>query len=484
VTARPDTVAVVITLLALALRLPGMFHDFWFDEVWSYLLVREFVTAPAEILTRLHIDNNHPLNSLWIYVVGDRPWWPVYRIPALVLGVASVGLAGRILSRRGRAHAVIVMLLAAFSYPLVVYSSEARGYAPMVFFVLLAVDAHERYFAGGGWAARVTLWVAAILGLTSHLTFLHAYLAMCLWSLGASRTRHRDPVGGLQDAVALHSVPLLFLGAYYLGFMRYVRIAGAEPAGLFGVLGETVSVTLGAASRGPWRWIAIAVCVYLIASGLRIVATHGRALATFYAAGMLLIPALTVIVEYRTALFEPRFFPRYFLVSVTLFLLLAAWKLGEDYGRAGLRRVVSVTVLGGYIAGSLWQVFHFAAEGRGHYLEAVRYVSAESASRDVRVTSNSDFRTGRLLAFYGRYLPAERTVALDPLGTVAPDRAEWRIVERVEPSDTMPEEISDREKRSYRLMKRYPFYGLSGSEWSLYRRDDSVSLPDSGQVPQ
>ena len=100
----------LIALFAAALRVPGLFHDFWFDEAWSSLLVRQFVHAPIDILLRLHIDNSHPLNSWFLYALPDQPAW-IVRVPALLFGIASVPLAGRIMMRRGRPHAAAAMLL-------------------------------------------------------------------------------------------------------------------------------------------------------------------------------------------------------------------------------------------------------------------------------------------------------------------------------------------------------------------------------------
>src|SRR5205823_152187 len=114
-------------------------------------------------------------------------------------GVGSAALAGQILSRRGRPHAIAAMILVSVSYPLIVYSSEARGYAPMVFFVLMAVSAHERVLRSRTWPALIAFWTAAILGMLSHLTFLHAYVAIVLWSVYAMLVRARCTTGALAD---------------------------------------------------------------------------------------------------------------------------------------------------------------------------------------------------------------------------------------------------------------------------------------------
>src|SRR5262249_34148389 len=149
-----------------------MWHDFWFDEAWSALLVREGVGSPLDILTRLHVDNNHPLNSLFLYALGDRSAWIVYRIPSLLFGIASVVLAGRIMSQRGRVQAVVAMILIGCSYPLIAYSSEARGYAAMIFFVLLALDAYERYLITRAGLPLTAVWTGVLLGFLAHPAFL------------------------------------------------------------------------------------------------------------------------------------------------------------------------------------------------------------------------------------------------------------------------------------------------------------------------
>jgi len=44
--------------------------DLWFDEIWS-IKADESATWVVEIFTRFKHDNNHPLNTLYIYLVGE-----------------------------------------------------------------------------------------------------------------------------------------------------------------------------------------------------------------------------------------------------------------------------------------------------------------------------------------------------------------------------------------------------------------------------
>jgi hypothetical protein len=458
-------------VVSIGLRVPGMLHDFWFDEAWSALLVREHVASPLDILTQLHIDNNHPLNSFFLYALGDRRAWIVYRIPSLIFGLASVVFAGRIMARRGRAQAVVAMILIACSYPLIVYSSEARGYASMIFFLLLAIDAYERYLVTQAWLALTTFWVAVILGFLSHLTFVHAYGAMLLWAGHEARMR-RGESGAVAHIAATHSVPLLFLAAFYLVYIRHLHVAGGEPASLRSVLAETVGATLGTPARGAWLAVAVAALVLVVAAGLTRVGRVDPGLCVFFLSGILVVPAVAILVEFARASFiEPRFFPRYFLVSITLCLLLGSWVLGEELEKGGMRRLAAAIVILGYALGNLWQAADFIRYGRGHYREALAHMARETAEPAIRVASNSDFRTRVLLAFYGRYLPPGRTLIFFGAASPHVDEADWRIREDVEPTSSVPPELGDGRGHRFRLAERYPFYGLSGCQWSLYRRD-------------
>jgi len=63
---------VLSVLVGTYLRFKGIFSAFWLDEIWSLKLVRE-LGSPLEVVTKLHIDNNHIINSLYMYMVGDTP---------------------------------------------------------------------------------------------------------------------------------------------------------------------------------------------------------------------------------------------------------------------------------------------------------------------------------------------------------------------------------------------------------------------------
>ena len=67
----------VAALFATALRVAVIDNDLWLDEVWSVQHAAS-VESPAEIFFSLHHDNNHHLNTLWLWLCGPDAG-PVHR---------------------------------------------------------------------------------------------------------------------------------------------------------------------------------------------------------------------------------------------------------------------------------------------------------------------------------------------------------------------------------------------------------------------
>lgn len=142
-------------LIAFALRWSGAGGPLWLDELVSV----DFVTGqngPKGVLT-VH-DNNHFLNTLWLAFVGADAPARLQRALAIALGVAAVPLAALLMMPRGRLAALAAAAMVAFATPLVVYGSEARGYAGLVVCALTLMIAADRHLNGGPASLR---WIAA-----------------------------------------------------------------------------------------------------------------------------------------------------------------------------------------------------------------------------------------------------------------------------------------------------------------------------------
>ena len=113
----------LLTLLAgvtagAVLRVWAAFDNFWLDEIMSLGLAQS-ISHSWEILT-LHHDNNHILNTLYLFLLGKQQNWVWYRILSVVTGTASVAIIGYGTLRRGFLEAATATVVAALSYPLIV----------------------------------------------------------------------------------------------------------------------------------------------------------------------------------------------------------------------------------------------------------------------------------------------------------------------------------------------------------------------------
>ncbi|WP_376704342.1 hypothetical protein RQ479_05220 [Mesorhizobium sp. ISC25] len=120
--------ALVIAVTGLVLRLLGARGDLWLDEIWSFALI-EPLTSIDQIFWRVNHDNNHFLNSVYLYLIGPDASPLIQRGLSIALGVATIGAAAASAASRGRQAMIATSLLFAVSYPMVHYGSEARGYA-------------------------------------------------------------------------------------------------------------------------------------------------------------------------------------------------------------------------------------------------------------------------------------------------------------------------------------------------------------------
>jgi hypothetical protein len=71
-------------------------NDLWFDEVWTFQLLRERVRSFDDVFTNLKHSNNHHLCSLWMWFVGQDASALVYRLPSVLTSIGTVVLAERI----------------------------------------------------------------------------------------------------------------------------------------------------------------------------------------------------------------------------------------------------------------------------------------------------------------------------------------------------------------------------------------------------
>lgn len=458
---------VMLTLVALLLRLYASTDNFWLDEIFTYFLAMEQVHSVSDVFTGIKIEHQF-LVTLSIYLLGDQLNWVWYRFPSVIAGTGTIVLMALIGYRRMRPAALIVTLaVAAVSYPLVVYSSEARGYAPAAFFSLAMFIFVETYWRRRKQLYLMGFWSTSVIAVLYHPAAVCIYLALGLWSLV-----HEWRLGGglprMVCKLALcHAVPLAFMAWLYFAVMRQWGSVGGDVLPLARVIGDTMAVALGLPMRPEFRWGALFLGGALIASGLVILARLVRSdIWIFYLSALLLAPALMLGIESR-----PYVYVRYFVILFPFFFLMLGEAMDAVAKRFKEARVAVVGLCVLMLVGNALSTADFLRVGRGGYLEAVQYMAAGTPWPTVKVGGDHDFRNGLPIIFYSRYLPKDRKMVYFRLNAWPPEGPDWLLLHNTCSEVFIPKPVVKVRGGTYRLEKSYPVLELSGVGWHLYRND-------------
>lgn len=473
---RIGLLCVLVVLLAGLARFYAALGDFWLDEVWSWFLAGR-LNSPADVLFELKHENNHFLNTWILYFLGPGEHWVVYRIPAVIAGIGTVIVCGLISARRGAGEAVMTLVLIGGSYPLIHFSSEARGYSYVLFFSATAFLFLERALRRPDWRNGLLFGTCCVLGFLSQPMFVYFYISAFAWSSWAWL---RERPSGREFALRIgrcHALPILFAGGLYYVNLREMINAGGTIFGLRQVLVETLSLTFGGPFGGPAAIGVALIAIVIFFAGVEVLRRSGHDEWLFHVLVIAVAPAILLAVVQRQEVY-----PRYFLISVLFLLLLAGELLAMLWqsGRAG--RIVGGLLLVVFLVGNGRHTARLIEVGRGGYWEALQFMERRSPEPTIRVGSDHDFRNGMLLSFYSVYTPLNKRLEYFPQDRWH-EGPEWMILHDQEMDWTPPETFASPHGHQYRLAAFYPYAGLSGWHWALYRRDTANAQTGESPFP-
>ena len=465
-----------------AVRFAGLFNDLWLDEIWSLGLVSQ-VHSPVEIVTRLWHDNNHPLNSLFLYWLNPaRADWH-YRLLSWFTGTVAVWLAGlgarRVFQQlhpgavpvRADAAGLTTATLVGGSYFLIHYSSEARGYAPAVGFCFLAIYALLRDTGKPASAWAIVYALACMLGLLAHPVTFQVMLAGLVWSVARALPSWRRWREHLVHFASWHLVPWTWLALYYFGFVRKVEIGGGPVLALSDVLGSLAAYSLGFPS-GVGATVALPVFLGVILVGLGLVWFRSRAWFGFFVTAIFVAPAVGLISSRFVLLYS-----RYFVVSAAVGLLLAGYALTRLWFAGRAARGVGVVALAGFLAGNGAHTRHLLRDGRGQYQAALRHIAARTPSAAITVASDSDFRNYGVIGYYAKAVGPGHTLQYYPADQLPPEGPQWIFLHRLDGGPPPPaDDLNAGAGWHYRLDGVFPHGPLSGWTWYVFRNLDPAVL--------
>jgi hypothetical protein len=343
------------------------------------------------------------LNTLYLYAIGKQQDLILYRGLAIASGIGSLILLRKTALRWGPAESVIAVLLAATSYPLLLYFSEARGYAPAVFFGLLSfflLRECQRRFRP---ALLMLFWCASILGVLSHLSFVIAFLSLVIFTLHHELSEDAPLIRRFVQVGIYLLVPSVIVSTLYLFYARGMAIGGGPPVDKFAVLQQGIASFAGLPDGV--RALGLPLVLLPVLWSLVLLYRAGDQEWSFYGSVLLAAPAFVVIFA------GAQYFNfRYVIVCFPFAYLLLARLLTIASHEAKPYRYFVFLILSLFVVGQAHHLAPFLENGRGSYKPIVAEMESVSTGTTITVGSDNDFRNKMVLLFYERFFPRAKEV--------------------------------------------------------------------------
>jgi uncharacterized membrane protein len=442
-------------------------NDLWLDEIWSLESVRE-LRSPLQVFTKIHFDNNHYLNSLFVYFFGQRGNWPGYRVPSVIAGFGTIVLAWFIGRRWGKATAFFSMLLVSFSYVMILYSSEARGYAPLIFFCFLCFLVLQSFLDPPRWQAAALFSLSAILGFTSHLTFAVFFFGSLAWFCTRLLRLKFSLPSMTAWAAACYAAPFIYLVVLYFVDVRHLEIGGGTPISLWTGYNATLAWALGGPNVASLQTITEAISVVGLLVGFTIFRRERSDVFVFFLAVIVVTPLAMAFLEHGTL-----HYVRYFIVALGFLLLLFGRVLGWLYQREAAGKIACGVFCSVFLVLNGWDVAALLKYGRGHISEAIHFMADGSKEESViTFGGEQDFRILFVLSFYSRETMPDKAMEYYEHERWPTNGPQWVIFHRESFKQPVPpgQHFYDKFGNWFELARIYPTAPLSGVHWFIYRK--------------
>jgi hypothetical protein len=340
------------------------------------------------------------------------------------------------------------MAFTAVSFPLALYSTEARGYALAALASTTALVSLVSWFEHQRIARLMVFAAVGSLGVLAHLSFAVVLAAAGLYALVLAASGRVTWFA----ALAPFAAPSATLALLALVDLRYLELGGGPPLQPLPFVSEATAMAIGGAlGQGIAPLLGIAAVLMIGCSLLRLfgdarerfAAAPVRAMLPVFYVAVVAIPVLLVLV------FKPPFFfSRYFLVSIVFVPVLLASGLQDTAARARKGLTATLVVLNVASLVSFWSA------GRGHYQQALLEMARTSSSDPITVGSKHDLRTPVILDFHRDRLG----------GTVS------RLTYVYQGGEFWIGDSAADVCEGCTLWRVYPSSPISGATWAVFRR--------------
>lgn len=480
-----QVLAVSVLVVGVALRVLASQGELWLDEVWSLLNVGA-TRDPIEIFTLLKHDNNHLLNTLWMWALG--PFEPAlrYRLPSLIFSVVLLLVLFRECRDRSE-HTLhlIWFILVATSYPIILYSTEARGYSLALLMTVVAYRSLMRILASPhDTRALVSFSIAGAVGCLSHAIYA-LFLAPAIVWLGyrVLTSQDRSPAQGILRVGIFP--PVLVAAGLTFTFYTGMEIGGAPQLPYLEVAASTISVSFGgeplSATSPPVTGWSLFLAFFVLAISIIELTTWLRSKDPRAAlVGLILITPWIAVWT-----LQPHFIlSRYFLVQIIFGYLVVARFLTRLSSQGSLGRTLATSLILLFVFANSRHTYQLYSQGRSHFREIFGEIASRGTpSLQTTVGGDQDFQNSLRLR-YAELQPTRTSllgfvrqpfypnISLTYVKEYRTSLSHPRYVirETLDAFEEFPETFSLPSGATYKLFKTYGAPPLSGSHVFVYER--------------
>jgi hypothetical protein len=331
-------------------------------------------------------------------------------------------------------------------------------------FALLSYALARRDFS---LSTMVAFWMASILGILSHLSFVIVSVSFVLGSVATEVLKESPRLRRLIWLLAYHVPPLAFFGLFYIFFAWDMAIGAGPLYTNWDVITQSAILLFGFPQDPFFGGLGVLLLILVVAVGSYALYRNRDERWLFFCSALFIVPMLVLLFA------RPKYlYFRYFIVCFPFFYLLLSYLLchGYRYSKPVRAGVIAVALL--MFAGQTYRVVPLLELGRGSYRAALTRILENSPEGVVRIGSDHDFRNRVLVDFYAPFLGGSHKLRYIPQPEWRSEPPEWILTHSQDLSYEPPPDISVPGVGVYQFFAAYPFSGVSGWSWFLYRRNN------------
>jgi hypothetical protein len=348
------------------------------------------------------------------------------------------------------------------------YSSEARGYASVIFFCFACFLILLSFLEQPRWDRAFLFSICAVLGFTSHLTFL-IFIAGSLPWFWLRLQRQGSPFAKIIAwTLGCYGLPLAYLLSLYVVDLRQLQVGGGTPITIFDGYRAMLAWTLGGPNASPLQLFTTIASVAIFLAGIALLIRERSEQWLFYVGTILIAPIAMALIDRGTL-----HYVRYFIVPLGFLLLLFGQVLGRLFESRTIGKITAVVVCLSFIALNAWSITALLRFGRGHIAEAIDLMDRDTpATETISFGGEQDFRTQFMLGFYWREMMNGKPANYYDHDHWPPEGPRWVLFHSESFRNPIPpgENFTDKFGNRYELVRVFPTAPLSGVHLFIYHK--------------